>query len=46
MSADENDGIGHSAPTPPSRAWRPSVETVLIAVVIELLIIDRECASQ
>lgn len=31
MSANGNDGIGLSTPTPPSRAWRPSEESVAIA---------------
>ena len=42
MSADENDGIGVFAPTPLSRAWRPSVESVPIAAIIGSLILQRD----
>jgi hypothetical protein len=34
MSANGNDGIGLSTPTPPSRAWRPSEEGVAIAAAV------------
>jgi hypothetical protein len=34
MSANGNDGIGLSTPTPPSRAWRPSEESVAIAAAV------------
>lgn len=49
MSADGNDGIGLSTPTPTSRAWRPSEESVVIvaavigqlATAIELLVLEK-----
>jgi len=40
-SADENDGIGLSAPTPLRRVSRPLVERVVIAAVIGLLVLER-----
>jgi hypothetical protein len=49
LSANGNGGIGLSTPTSPSRAWRPSEESVAIAaavigqlpIAIRLLILER-----
>jgi hypothetical protein len=40
-SADGNDGIGLSAPTPSRRVSRPLVERVAIAAVIGLLVFEK-----
>jgi len=53
-SANGNNGIGLSTPTPPSRAWRPSEESVaMVAAVIgnppsaigSLVLKRRDCAT-